>query len=151
MKRWQILASVPSRQMIAYIYTTERLTAKWFYINLISLILFKLDCSQNTGILFRRSAEDLKSFNIWQVLMGVSASPNHQTHLRVRYGKSLIFFFLVLLSKTRDWSTCEKTSHILLKQLVPHPPTLGFPKWGNPKWCANWEPLQVEFSSLSIV
>ena len=111
MKRWQILASVPSRQMIAYIYTTENLTAKRFYINLISLILFKLDCSQNTGILFRRSAEDLKSFNIWQVLMGVSASPNHQTHLRVRYGKSLIFFFLVLLSKTRDWSTCEKTSH----------------------------------------
>ena len=67
MKRWQILASVPSRQMIAYIYTTESLTAKRFYINLISLILFKLDCSQNTGILFRRSAEDLKSFNIWQV------------------------------------------------------------------------------------
>ena len=146
MNRWQLLASALSRQMITYIYMTESLTAKWFYINVISLILIKLDCSQNTGTLCRWSAEDLESFTIWQVLMGLSAAPNHQTHLRARYGKSLIFFFLFLLSKIRDWSTWvnvtskkKKTSYFLLEQLVPHPPTLGFAQGGNPKWCANWE------------
>ena len=36
-------------------YWIESLRAKWFYINVLSLIFMKLDCSQNTGTLCRQS------------------------------------------------------------------------------------------------
>ena len=90
MKRWQILVSLVSRLMITYIYVSERLTAKWFHINVDDACHYITDYYE--AWLFSEHWKSLQAvscrpgeFDYLTSFNGLSAAPNHQSHLRVRH------------------------------------------------------------------